>query len=108
MPDNVNYIFQELTPSGEYSKQIVHFANDVDLVVIDGRDRVNCAKRCAEHLNPRCAIIWDNSDRTKYTEGFDILVKAGYKRLDFFGHGPIKTKPWCTSIFYKPENCLEI
>lgn len=53
-------------------------------------------------------IIWDNSDRVNYQEGYDFLLANGFKRLDFWGIGPVNSYSWCTSIFYRKENCLKI
>jgi hypothetical protein len=45
-PPNVTPIFQELEPEGEYAKEILEFRDHFDIVVIDGRDRVNCVRNC--------------------------------------------------------------
>ena len=41
---NVDYIYFDLIPGGNYSKAIKKFNDEFDIVVIDGRDRVNCVK----------------------------------------------------------------
>ena len=48
------------------------------------------------------------TDRVIYQEGYEFLLTNGFKRLDFWGMGPINPYSWCTSIFYRKENCLEI
>lgn len=105
-PANVQILHKSLVPGGEYSKQATAFVSDV--VVVDGRDRVNCAKACLPGLSERGVVIWDNSDRERYQEGFDFLRSRGFRRLDFAGPGPVVFYPWMTSVFYRDGNCLGI
>ena len=79
-----------------------------DIIVIDGRDRVECAKACLPGLTADGVIVWDNSDRPRYEEGFQLLSREGFRRLDFTGLGPVNFTPWMTSIFYRSSNCLGI
>lgn len=53
-------------------------------------------------------IIWDNSDRERYAVGFDFLKEREFRRVDFWGVGPINHQEWCTTIFYRQDNCLGI
>ncbi|ODR92453.1 hypothetical protein [Sinorhizobium alkalisoli] len=108
-PDNVAYVYRELVPGGDYSTEVTrHQGAPFDVVVIDGRDRVNCA-RATMNLKARpSAIIWDNSERERYQEGYDLLTNSGYRRIDFDGFGPVNGRPWRTSVFYTPDNCLKI
>ena len=52
-------------------------------------------------------IIWDDTEREYYQEGFDFLIEAGFKRLEVksvsykavgYGHP--------TSMFYRNNNIL--
>jgi hypothetical protein len=61
-----------------------------------------------EGLSSRGVIVWDNSDRERYQAGYDFLRGSGFRRLDFAGPGPVDFWPWCTSIFYRDHNCLQI
>ncbi|HAY39752.1 MAG TPA: FkbM family methyltransferase, partial [Desulfobacteraceae bacterium] len=79
-----------------------------NIIVIDGRDRVNCAKNSLKALKGDGVIIWDNSEREYYQEGYSYLIQNGFRRLDFEGLGPIGIREWCTSIFYRDNNCFEI
>lgn len=108
IPANVEYSHRDFFYGGEYSKAILGHHNEIDIVVIDGRDRVNCAKNSLGALRDNGVIIWDNSDRIKYDEGYSYLMQNGFKRLDFEGHGPINFSGWCTSIFYRKNNCLDL
>ena len=108
IPSNVALEHIELEYSGAYCKKIAAYTKEFNIVVIDGRDRVNCAVNSLPSLKEDGVIIWDNSDREIYEEGYIFLLKHGYKRLDFHGIGPINAYAWCTSIFYREKNCLGI
>jgi hypothetical protein len=108
VPPNVDLHYVKLLPGGDYCQFISKYKDRFDVVVIDGKDRVNCAKNSLSALKRDGVIVWDNSDRLGYQEGYNHLLDNGYKRIDFYGMGPINPMAWCTSIFYKQENCLEI
>ena len=108
VPDSVDYRYCELEYGGEYSKVISTFVSEFDCIVIDGRDRVNCAKNALAALKGNGVVIWDNSDRESYQEGYAFLLENGFRRIDFWGLGPINRDKWCTSVFYRKENCLMI
>lgn len=79
-----------------------------DVVVIDGRDRVECLEASLSHMSQSGVIIWDNSERSRYEPAFQRLRESGYRRLEFYGMGPITEKGWETSVFYREGNCLGI
>jgi len=108
VPANVEYIHQPLEVGGDYSKSILQFDESFDIAVIDGRDRVNCARAVPPKLNERGVIVWDNTDRERYEHGYSFLADNGFRRLDFEGLGPAKNNGWCTSVFYRDNNCLGI
>ena len=78
------------------------------MIVIDGRERVCCTLNSLRALKEEGVIIWDNSDRPQYSEAYEFLVSKGFNRIDFYGMGPISAHSWCTSVFYKDKNCLNI
>jgi len=93
---------------GSYAHSILEDNRTFDIVIIDGRDRIQCCRNSLLALKSNGVIIWDNSERKEYSEGYEFLEKNGFKRLDFRGLGPINSKAWCTSVFYRKDNCLEI
>lgn len=103
----ITYKYKELD-SGFYENEISSFNDEFDIVIIDGRKRVECAKNSLKALKKDGVIIWDNSDRELYNEGYDFLIANGFKRIDFWGMGPINAYAWCTSIFYREANCFNI
>ena len=108
IPATVDYRHCVLEYGGEYCKQISSFTAEFDCIIIDGRDRVNCAINAIAALKENGIIIWDNSDRESYEEGYSFLLSNEFKRIDFWGIGPINPYSWCTSIFYREKNCLGI
>lgn len=104
---NVDYIFKNLG-SGEYQNEILNYKNAFHIVVIDGLQRVQCSLNTLGALKEGGVIIWDNSDRSEYEEGYNFLSSQGFKRIDFWGIGPLNYYSWSTSVFYKDGNCLNI
>lgn len=104
---NVEYLHRDLE-NGTYAKEITNYSGIFDIIVLDGRDRVNCCLNSLGALKEKGVVIWDNSDREEYAEGYQFLKSNDFKRIDFHGLGPINSRAWCTSIFYREENCLNI
>ncbi len=105
LPDNAECHY---VPKDSYARFILEFKTELDVIIIDGIDRVDCAKNCLGALTKDGVVIWDNSDRSEYQQGYDFLVSQGFRRLDFSGLGPIVMIPTMTTIFYRKENCLGI
>ena len=108
LPINVTYEQRSLEEGEAYPNLIREFPAAFHLVVIDGRRRVECAKASLKGITKDGVIVWDNSDREAYAEGLAFLARKGFKKLDFWGPGPVNRYSWCTSILYRTENCLEI
>jgi precorrin-6B methylase 2 len=108
IPANVTLEFVALEPGGAYSRRAAEQGRSFDIVVVDGRDRVNCAHRAVDALNPRGVIVWDDSERERYADGQQALREHGFRKLEFVGIGPIGPLKKETSVFYRPENCLGI
>ena len=54
--------------------------SSIDLVVVDGRHRVESVKRAMGKVKPGGSLILDNSDRPEYAETFELLL--GWKLLE--------------------------
>lgn len=74
--------------------------NYFDFVSVDGRARNSCIKQSISKVKNGGYLILDNSEREEYLKGIELL--KGWKRIDFFGRGPLNKYPWLTSIFQKP------
>lgn len=107
-PVNVIIHHVDLVYGGEYSKVITKYQNKFDIVIIDGRDRVNCAKNCLPSLTEKGVIIFDDSDRKQYQDGYDFLIAHGFKRIEFIGMGSGLAFKFETSIFYRANNIFGI
>lgn len=103
----IEYHWRDLE-SKDYSQEILNYSRAFDIIVLDGRDRVNCCLNALNALKDDGIIIWDNSDRKEYSEGYQFLESNNFKRLDFHGLGPINSGTWSTSVFYRKNNCLHI
>ena len=79
-----------------------------EIIVIDGRDRVNCIKHSLKALKVNGVIILDDSERREYIKGRRYLMKNGFNNIDFWGISPGTFMKKCTTIFYKEVNCLGI
>jgi hypothetical protein len=108
LPRNASLTHLLLEPDGDYCRAAEATQSKYDIVVIDGRDRVNCAKRSLDSLKPAGVFIWDNSDRPEFAEGLRAMTPHGFRSLDFEGLGPVNPYTWMTSILYRDQNCLGI
>lgn len=108
MPANVNLFYCELTDSGDYSKYACHTNKLYDIIIVDGGDRVNCCIQGFDALNSGGVMILDDSEREEYLLAANFLSEKGFKRLDFEGLAPTVNYLKCTTIFYRPVNCLNI
>lgn len=107
-PANAEMIFTELHPNGEYSKKAASLSEQFDIIVVDGRDRVNCCKHSVKALSSRGVLVLDDSERPDYNESRTFLKEQGFKELSFSGISPGLFYLKATSVFYRQENCLDI
>jgi hypothetical protein len=77
-----------------------------DVIIVDGMARSMAAWLAARMVRSDGMIIFDNSDRDTYRQGFEFLKAAGFARIDFWGPGPINPYAWCTSCFVKSLDVL--
>ncbi len=108
MPKNVRLYHQALEYGGDYSQFINQIDKNFDIVIVDGRDRVNCLMYAIKSLKKSGVVVLDDSERESYNYGIELLLKEGFKRIDFWGISPGLFYKKCTTIFYKNENCLGI
>lgn len=106
MPNNAEVIYKEL--GEQYNNASSNTSKTYDIIVVDGRDRVACTKASVKALTPVGVLILDNSEREIYQEAKEFMASQGFKRLDFYGMTPIVAIESCTSVFYRPDNCLGI
>lgn len=108
LPENVTLSHVKLDYGGDYCRMVSNYVNRFDIIVIDGRDRIHCAMNSLTALKPDGIIIWDNSDRREYEEGYNFLFKNGFRKIEFVGLSPIWNVKAETGIFYRQNNCMNI
>lgn len=107
-PANAEMIFCKLSRNGQYSKTARLQNKKFDVIIVDGRDRVNCCKNSVEALNEGGVIILDDSERKLYNAAIEFLLQQGFRQLSFSGISPGLFYLKATSVFYKSNNCLQI
>ncbi len=108
MPENVNINYKELIYNGEYSNFSNTLEKKFDIVIVDGRDRVNCMKNAIYSIKENGVIVLDDSEREQYRKGIDFLLNNDFKKIDFWGISPGLFYKKNTTVFYKNNNCLGI
>jgi len=105
IPSNASVYFVEADENGKYAGAIENVEN-VDVVIVDGRDRVNCLERSIPMLSESGVIVLDDSERAKYQRAFDVAKKAGFSNLNFEGIKPTGFEVHRSTLFYRHGNCL--
>ncbi|KFJ42920.1 FkbM family methyltransferase [Francisella philomiragia] len=108
MPRNVTINYQELIYGGNYSKFSSSLNIKFDIVIVDGRDRVNCVKNAINSIKENGIIVLDDSERDVYKEGIEFLLNKDFRKLDFWGISPGLFYKKNTTLFYKKNNCIGI
>ncbi|TZF85828.1 class I SAM-dependent methyltransferase (plasmid) [Pedobacter sp. BS3] len=107
-PENARMIFCNLEKDGDYAKMPLNLDEKFDIIIVDGRDRVNCCKHAVEALTDSGVIILDDSEREYYSEAIAYLQQNGFKHISFSGISPGFFYRKATSVFYREHNCLNI
>jgi precorrin-6B methylase 2 len=107
-PSNSEMIFCELETGGDYSKMPASMDLKFDIIIVDGRDRVNCCLQSLEALSDTGVVVLDDSERENYADAIRFFLKEGFKELSFSGISPGLFYRKSTSVFYRTENCLGI
>jgi hypothetical protein len=104
--NNSTYILAKLKDN--YHQQLFNYKKQFEIILVDGRERVDCVKNALPALTESGVIILDNSDRVEYKEAYDFLASNGFKFIDFRGLSPAGIVDTQTTIFYRENNCFEI
>lgn len=106
--ENAALIYCTLEAGGEYCKSAITTGKKFHMIIVDGRDRVNCCKQAIHALTADGVIILDDTERPKYQEAILFLKEKGFKHIAFTGMAPGLIYAKSTSIFYKSANCMDI
>jgi len=107
-PANVEVLYVPLDVDGRYCRQVKERSEKYDIIVIDGRDRTNCARHCIKALSKRGVILWDDSQSQRYVDGLNFLKSVGFRSIEFEGIKALSSCGSTASILYRPDNLLEI
>jgi hypothetical protein len=77
-----------------------------DLILIDGRHRVESFRRSLDRLTPAGVMLLDDSDRERYAPIFAEARSAGFRDLTLVGHKPGSLRLHRSTFFYRDGNCL--
>lgn len=106
--ENTEILFREVGDDGAYCRSIREQEINYDVVIIDGRNRVSCFKEAIPALTPRGVILLDDSDRSRYSEIFELAAAEGFRFLRFSGIKPLAVSISKATLFYRDGNCLSI
>ncbi len=107
-PENAELIYCELVRDGDYCRVPIKLEETFDIIIVDGRDRVNCCRQAVKAVSETGVIVLDDSERESYREAITFLISKGFKELSFTGISPGLFYRKATSVFYRPDNCLDI
>ena len=105
---NVNLMFKSKESVESYVNSINDSNEKYDIIFIDSLFRSECCHVSVNHLSDRGIIILDDSERNEYQKGINSLIDTGFKKIDFWGISPGYLYRKCTSVFYRPDNCVGI
>lgn len=108
LPENAQLVYKELEYNGEYSREVLNHAEQFNIIIVDGRDRVNSVKNSVKKLSEDGIIIFDNAELSQYKDAIQFLNQHSFKQIEFWGMSPITAHNTSTSIFYRTNNCLAI
>lgn len=103
-----NVCLNHVELEGGYAKFVISQSERYDIIVIDGRDRVSCMRNALAAIKESGVLVVDNTERDEYRPGLELLLQKGFRRIEFYGIGPINRYAWTTSLFYRDNNCLGI
>ncbi len=89
-----------------YVRAVDAFADQsLDVVLIDGRARMDCLRHAAGKISRGGALILDNSDYPRYRQSLRRLpeVMANWRRTSWYAPGPYSSFPfWETTVWQRP------
>lgn len=99
LPSNADY---HLKPEkAEYLHTIRKYSSPFDVIIIDGKYRLDCAREAVARISENAMIILDNSDWHEKTSKF--LQDANLIQVDMSGFTPINYFTSTTSFFFTRE-----
>lgn len=104
--ENLTLLQRDKDVDGSYCRAASEFAEDFDVIVVDGRDRANCVRQAVDKLTERGVILLDDSDRERFAPAFDFVRSQGFRVLSIRGIKPMSGRGHQASFIYRDNNCL--
>lgn len=104
--EEIELIYRPL--SDNYTDVIQEQTAPFDLIIIDGRERVQCAINAFDHLKDDGILLLDDSSRPRYQGAWDFYKEKGFKQITFTGLKPTGWYADSTTLFYRSDNCFGI
>jgi predicted O-methyltransferase YrrM len=108
LPPNAELLLCEPYAVDAYLGHLRAQPQPFDMIVVDAEDREACLRAAPERLSERGVVVLDDAERPNYQAGVQHLLALGFKKLDFEGLKPGGIRAYRTSVFYRPENVLDI
>ena len=78
-----------------------------DVILVDGGPRNLFMGLISKFAHDQSVIIVDNSDSPAYAPGIQEMIDSGFRQIPFWGHGPMNTWSWETSIFIRSLEAID-
>ncbi|MBN7798314.1 class I SAM-dependent methyltransferase [Parahaliea mediterranea] len=105
-PENVELLFRDIGDINGYCQAIAGGDRRFDIIVVDGRERLQCMEVAVDFLSEQGVVLLDDSSRKRYQDGRSAMKRRGFRELDFIGIKPGGLSTHQTTLFYKENNCL--
>jgi hypothetical protein len=101
LPRNVDVRVVDIADPTAYPDAFLEFAASSDVAIIDGRRRSECAERIVTAGSHLSVIVFDNSDRQRYSQALASLRSLGMREAVFHGLAPGLGQPSQTTVFFR-------
>jgi len=108
LPSNAELIFKEKDFDGNYCRTAIGMGQQFEMIIVDGRDRVNCLIQSIPALTSDGVLILDDSHEAKYQKAILVMENNGFKALTISGIKPYSSQVASSTIFYRNENCVDL
>lgn len=106
MPPHATYHLAK--DQATYLRALLDETRGFDVIIVDGSYRPACIEICSEKLSEDGIIVVDDTEWDILQPALALLTSKGFRRIEFYGLGPINGHPSGTSILYRPNNLLGI
>ena len=97
-----------------YTNILSEINKEYHIIVVDaieftqGHARLACLKSAINHLTEDGVIILDDTEDPIYQKSKLFIKEKGFRHIDFYGPKALVYTGSCTTIYYRPGNCLQI